>query len=137
VPAGRLPPSDPRAHAPSNAPDSATAARAIVAILENRDLDSVDAAVAEDYVDHQGLGEREIRGRDGFREVVQAVHYYADVRVTVEDIVAEGDRAAVRLRWHGVDDSGEQVVRETLDLLRFVDGRLVEHWGAELPRRPS
>jgi predicted SnoaL-like aldol condensation-catalyzing enzyme len=54
--------------------------------------------------------------------------------VTVEDIVAEGDKAAIRLRWHGVDDSGEQVTRETLDLLRFVDGRLAEHWGADLPK---
>lgn len=54
--------------------------------------------------------------------------------MTVEDIVAEGDKAAIKLRWHGVDDSGEQVIRETLDLLRFVDGRLAEHWGAELPK---
>ena len=130
--AGRLPPNDHRPHAPSGAPDSAGAARAIVAILETRDLDSVDAAVAADY--HQGLGEREIRGREGFREVIEAVHYYAGVHVTVEDIVAEGDKAAIRLRWHGVDDSGEQVIRETLDLLRFVDGRLAEHWGAELPK---
>jgi predicted SnoaL-like aldol condensation-catalyzing enzyme len=134
VQAGRLPPNDHRPDAPSGAPDSAGAARAIVAILETRDLDSVDAAVAADYVDHQGLGEREIRGREGFREVVEAVHYYADVRVSVEDIVAERDMAAVRLRWHGADASGEQVIRETLDLLRFVDGRLAEHWGAELPK---
>ena len=54
--AGRLPPNDHRPDAPSGAPDSAGAARAIVAILETRDLDSVDAAVAADYVGiHQGL----------------------------------------------------------------------------------
>jgi hypothetical protein len=38
-------------HPPAR-PDSTGAARAIVAILETRDLDSVDAAVAADYVDH-------------------------------------------------------------------------------------
>jgi hypothetical protein len=27
------------------------------------------------------------------------------------------------------------VERETLDLLRFVEGRLAEHWGAELVSR--
>ena len=59
--AGRLPPNDHRPDAPSGAPDSTGAARAIVAILETRDLDSVDAAVAADYVDLHGLGEREIR----------------------------------------------------------------------------
>jgi hypothetical protein len=57
-------------HPPAH-PTPRGAARAIVAILETRALDSVDAAVAADYVDHQGLGEREIRGREGFREVVR------------------------------------------------------------------
>jgi hypothetical protein len=63
VQAGRLPPNDHRPDAPFGAPDSAGTARAIVAILETRELDSVAAAVAADYVDYQGLGEREIRGR--------------------------------------------------------------------------
>jgi predicted SnoaL-like aldol condensation-catalyzing enzyme len=59
------------------------------------------------------------------------------VRVTIEDIVTAQDKAAVRLRWHGLNPSGRIVIRETLDLLRFVEGRLVEHWGAELFRRES
>jgi hypothetical protein len=112
--------------------DAEAAARVIVDILATGDLDAVSAAVAEGYVDHQGLGGVEVRGWHGFRRVVEAVHESSDVRVTIEDIVAAGDTAALRLRWHGRNPTGQTVTRETLELLRFVDGRLVEHWGAEL-----
>ena len=106
--------------------------RAIVEIFATGDLDAVSSAVADDY-----LGDLEIRGPHGFRQVVEAVHTRSDVRVTIEDIVAAEDKAAVRLRWHGINPSGGTVIRETLDLLRFAEGRLVEHWGAEIFRHES
>ena len=115
--------------------DAEAAARAIIDILATGDLDAVSSAVAEEYIDHQGLGDVEIRGLHGFRRVVEAVHTSSDVRVTIEDIVAAEDKAALRLRWHGINRAGRTVTRETLDLLRFADGRLIEHWGAELFRR--
>jgi predicted ester cyclase len=120
-------------HQPMN--DAEAAARAIIDILATGDLDTVSSAVAEEYIDHQGLGDVEIRGQHGFRRVVEAVHKSSDVRVTIEDIVAAGDKAALRLRWQGINRAGRTVTRETLELLRFVDGRLIEHWGAELRLR--
>lgn len=88
-----------------------------------------------EYIDHQGLGDVEIRGLHGFRRVVEAVHTSSDVCVTIEDIVAAEDKAALRLRRYGINRAGRTVTRETLDLLRFADDRLIEHWGAELFRR--
>jgi len=100
---------------------------AIVDIFATGNLDAISSTVAEEYVDHQGLGDIEIRGPQGFRQVVEAVRKYFDIRVTIEDIVTAQDKVAVRLRWHEIDPSGRTVTRETLDLLRFVEGRLVEH----------
>jgi ketosteroid isomerase-like protein len=117
--------------------DAEAAARVIIDILATGDLDTVSSAVAEEYIDHQGLGDVEIRGQHGFRRIVEAVHTSSDVRVTIEDIVAAEDKAALRLGWHGINRAGRTVTRETLDLLRFADGRLIEHWGAELFRRES
>jgi hypothetical protein len=117
--------------------DAEAAARAIIGILATGDLEAVSSAVAEEYIDHQGLGDVEMRGRHGFRRVVEAVHQSSDVRVTIEDFVAAEDRAALRLRWQGINRAGRTVTRETLELLRFADGRLIEHWGAELFRRES
>jgi ketosteroid isomerase-like protein len=117
--------------------DAEAAARAVIDILATGDLDAVSSLVAEDYIDHQGLGDAEIRGLRGFRRVVAAVQESSDVRVTIEDIVAAEDKAALRLGWHGINRAGRTVTLETLDLLRFADGRLIEHWGAELFRRES
>ena len=120
---------------PKSMNDPAAAARAIIGILATGDLEAVSSAVAEEYIDHQGLGDVELRGRHGFRRVVEAVHQASEVRVTIEDIVAAEGKAVLRLRWHGIDRAGRTVTRETLELLRFADGRLIEHWGAELFRR--
>jgi predicted ester cyclase len=112
--------------------------RAIVEIFTTGDLAAIPSVIAADYVDHQGLGDIEIRGPDGFRQVVLAARRSRDLRVTIEDIVAAQDKAAVRLRWERSDpSSGKTVTRETLELLRFEQGRLVEHWGAEIPRRET
>jgi predicted ester cyclase len=112
--------------------DSAEAARTIVQFFASGDLSSLTAAIADDYVDHQGLGGVEIRGQDGFRQVVEAARQHAGLKVTIEDLVAMDDKVALRLRWTGFDIEGRSVARETLDLLRFTEGRLAEHWGAGL-----
>ena len=109
--------------------------RKIVEIFDNGAFDLIPSVIAHEYVDHQGLGEQEIRGPDGFREVVEAARRDEGVHVTVEDLVADDERAAVRLRWYGVDQAGVVVTRETLDMLRFANGRLVEHWGSLLFRQ--
>jgi predicted ester cyclase len=109
--------------------------RKIVEIFDTGAFELIPSLIAPEYVDHQGLGEQEIRGPDGFRAVVEAVRRYEGVHVTVEDLVADEERAAARLRWYGVNQAGVVVTRETLDLLRFADGRLVEHWGSQLFRQ--
>ena len=106
--------------------------RKIVEIFDRGAFDLIPLLIASEYVDHQGLGEREIRGPDGFREVVEAARRDEGVHVTVEDLVADEEKAAVRLRWYGVNQAGVVVTRETLDMLRFADGRLIEHWGSIL-----
>jgi SnoaL-like polyketide cyclase len=108
--------------------------RKIVEIFDNGAFDLIPSVIAPEYVDHQGLGEQEIRGPDGFRRVVEAARDEG-VHVTVEDLVADEEKAAVRLLWYGVNQAGVVVLRETLDLLRFANGRLIEHWGSQLFRR--
>jgi hypothetical protein len=88
--------------------DPEAAARAIIDILATGDLDAVSSAVAEGYIDHQGLGDVEIRWWHGFRRVVAAVHPSSDVRIRIEDIVAAEDKAALRLGWHGINAPGER-----------------------------
>ena len=88
--------------------DPAAAARVIIDILATGDLEAVSSAVAGEYIDHQGPGDVEIRGLHGFRRVVAAVHQSSDVRVTIEDLVAAEDKAALRLRWQGINRADER-----------------------------
>jgi predicted ester cyclase len=64
------------------------------------------------------------------------VDAFPDLRLTVEDAVAEGDLVAQRIRFEGTHTGEFQGLPPTqrkviffgLELNRFVDGRVAEHW---------
>ena len=99
-------------------------------------IERLEDSRAEEYIDHRPGRYRDWRAAR-IPSVVAAVHTSSDMRIRIEDIVAAEDKAALRVGWHGINRAGRTVTRETLDLLRFADGRLIEHWGAELFRRES
>ena len=108
--------------------------QSMVCAFATGDVSNVDALVAATYLDHQGLGGGAIRGPAGFRQVVAAARRAVpNLDVTIEDLIAEGDRVAARLRWHGTQAAdGATVNRETIDIVRFAQGQAVEHWGIQL-----
>ena len=107
--------------------------RKMVETFSTGNLSDADSIIAKGYVDHQGLSaDTEIAGSLGFRQVViMARSAYSNLLVEIRDLISEGDRVAVRLRWRGVA-AGRQVDRETIDIVRFKQGQAVEHWGARL-----
>jgi len=61
------------------------------------DLSQVDALVAPEYVGAQGD-----RGPAGFKAVVVGLRAaFPDLHYTIDDLVADGDRVAVRWHWTG------------------------------------
>jgi predicted ester cyclase len=67
----------------------------------NGNLDALDRIVTADWVSHepnQGQGE----GRQGLKDFIGLVHKSVpDVKATVEDMIEEGDKIAVRLTIAG------------------------------------
>jgi steroid delta-isomerase-like uncharacterized protein len=61
----------------------------------------------------------------------------SDIRSTAEDMVAEGDKVAVRWTWGGthkgelmgIPPTGKQVTITGISILRIVGGKIVEEWG--------
>jgi steroid delta-isomerase-like uncharacterized protein len=61
---------------------------------------------------------------------------FPDIRYTVEDLIAEGDRVAIRWRWsgthrapfRGIPVSQKQVSDSGIAIYRFQDGRIVQTW---------
>ena len=106
--------------------------RAMVRMFATGDVASALQVVSDEYHDHQGLRGVEIRGPEGFCRVVDAARgSIQDLRVTIEDLIAEGDSVAARIRWQGRTQSGDTVDRETIDIVRVRSGHAVEHWGAQ------
>ena len=62
---------------------------------------------------------------------------FPDVRSTIDDLVAEGDRVAFRMTmrgthrgaFRGVAPTGAAVEIGVVDVVRVEGGRLAEHWG--------
>lgn len=88
--------------------------------------------IAPSYVDHQGRSGSPLRGPAGFQEVVAAANRSVTPEVRVEDVIVDATRVSARLRWTFASPGGaDHVERETIEIVRVVDGQAVEHWGAE------
>jgi len=65
------------------------------------DLGLLGELVSPDYVGPQGS-----RGPAGFTEIVGLRIAFPDIHYTIEDIVAEDDKVAVRWTWSGTHQAG-------------------------------
>jgi len=102
--------------------------------------ETIDELLAPDGVAH-GLGDTEVdvRGPGEFKPFVRNLRgSLPDVRMTVEDLVAEGDRVAVRLSVEGthrganfgVAPTGRRIRIAGIVLVRIAGGKIVEGWNS-------
>jgi steroid delta-isomerase-like uncharacterized protein len=88
-----------------------------------------------------GLGDTDVpvRGPEEFKVFLRNMRgAIPDVRITVEDLLSEGDKVAVRLVLEGthkgpglgVAPTGQPVRVAGIVLVRFQDGRIVEGWNS-------
>lgn len=113
------------------------ARREIEEVFNAGDFDAVHELYAAEYVGHDPALPEPIRGLTGVKEQVSGYRAaFPDLRLTAEDIVAEGD--LVVTRWtavgthdgelFGVAPTGRQVTVTGISMARIVDDRIVEDW---------
>jgi len=99
------------------------------------DLSVIDEIIAPEVVGHSAG--KTFRGADALRQRARALRaVYSDVRITVEDQIAEGDKALVRWTFRGrhtgeimgAKPTGKEVVATGMNLFRLDDGRIEEIW---------
>jgi steroid delta-isomerase-like uncharacterized protein len=107
--------------------------------LANRgNMAAADELVAADVVEHEEPPPGTPLGREGVKHFFTMLRAaFPDIRIAVEDQIAEGDKVVSRVmcrgthrgEFMGVPSTGRQVVYEAIDIVRIVDGQIVEHWG--------
>jgi len=104
------------------------------AVINWFDPDAIRTQVADDYFDHQ-TG-RAMSANDVICHAMALHDAFADLSVTLADMIAEGDRVAVRATWRGVHagtfrglpPTGKSFVFTGMVFWRVRDGRVAERW---------
>jgi steroid delta-isomerase-like uncharacterized protein len=103
--------------------------------LHQGNLAIIDQIFAPAFVDHstpdQPTGPAGVK--DYFNQIRSG---FPDMRVVLEDLIAEKDRVVVRTSWRGtnlgtyegVPPTGRRVTRTLIQIFRVVDGQIVEEW---------
>jgi steroid delta-isomerase-like uncharacterized protein len=107
-------------------------------VFNERDDAAQADVLAQDYVAHApvSLEPTPLDSEGWTRFLAGFVEGFPDLQLTVEDAVAEGDLVAQRVRFagthtgefQGLPPTHRKVTFSGLELNRFVDGRVAEHW---------
>lgn len=107
--------------------------RVIDEIVNNGDLSLTDEVLASNYVYH--FPTHDISGPEGFKEFVTMMRTaFPDLHVTIEDLIAEGDKVAARVimrgtfkgELNGKAPTGRKLVFSEAVFVRFENGKEVE-----------
>jgi len=99
-------------------------------------LDVIDELYATDIVYHSSTG-RDIRGIKNYKQHVSEFYSaFPDLHFTIDDMVAEGDKVAVRLTatgtnkgaFRGIPPTNKKVTVWEIQIDRIAGGKIVEGW---------
>jgi predicted ester cyclase len=100
------------------------------------DVSVVDQVTAPGFQEHQfGVNPP---NADGVKKAIAELHTsISDMSYTVEHVAADGDMVWMHVRSYGKQTgplgpfppTGKSFVIDVIDIARFKDGKIVEHWG--------
>lgn len=119
----------------STAENKALIRRVFDEALNAGNLPLLDQLFASDFVDN--ATPEQIPGPQGVKAYFQSVRTgFPDMRVTLDDLIAEGDKVVVRTTWRGthtgtyegIVPTGKTVTRKMIQIFRVADGKIQEEW---------
>lgn len=119
--------------------NKATTRRVFEEFFTAGNLDLAAELFSPDLVQHHPDEPYETRGPDGIRERITGWRTaFPDLSTSIEDLIAEGDRVAIRSMARGTNSgefmgapaTGEQIAMEWESIYRFEDGKVTEMWDA-------
>src|SRR5215208_8519377 len=111
--------------------------RRYFSVFEQGNIDLLDELLAPDYVNHTPATPELPTGPEGVKEVVSMFRSaMPDLRVVVEDMIAESDKVATRYTLEGthegelfgVPPTSQRLSIKSMTVERVSEGRIQDHW---------
>jgi steroid delta-isomerase-like uncharacterized protein len=116
--------------------NKAVVRRFIDEVQNKKNMDVFDELNADDFVNLSAPPGMPADKAGGKMYLGGFLSAFPDSQVTVDDMIAEGDRVATKKtftgthtgEFMGIPASGNRVTLQFVDILRLRDGRIIEHW---------
>lgn len=115
---------------------------ALYAVADTGRLEDVETFFSPDFIDHNANSSRSTGDTDRNRMIAAFREFQAgfpDTRHTLHDVIAEGDRVALRVSAEGTHTgtafghaaTGGRFRNDSIVIYRIEDGRIAEKWSRE------
>lgn len=108
-------------------------------VFNKRNLAAIDDIVAPDQIDHT-LPPNMPATTVGTKQAIDMyLKAFPDLHITIDDMIAEGDKVAVRFTSRGIQrgtfaglpPTGRRMTVSSFLIARIADGKIVEQWGLD------
>ena len=101
--------------------------------VNKRNAAVIHKNMAADFYDHDGPDGKPA-GIDGNEQFMLGLYKrMPDLHLTIEDMIAEGDKVVCRNIWRWTDPSGKNMQFHGFVLWRFEGGKIAERWATVTP----
>ncbi len=106
-------------------------------VVNRGDLSLVDELLAPDHVEHELLAGVK-PGREGVKQLFAGLREaFPNLKTSVDDLLADGNKVVARVtmsgtqarEFMGIPATGKSFRITVIDIMKFDDGRITEHWG--------
>jgi steroid delta-isomerase-like uncharacterized protein len=118
--------------------NKALARRFIEELFNQGNTSAADEILALDFVEREQLPPGIPNNREGVKVLATMLRSaFPDLKATIEDTIAEGDKVVIRMTWSGthkgefmgIPPTGKRVSIGVIDVIHMDGGKFVEHWG--------
>jgi steroid delta-isomerase-like uncharacterized protein len=122
---------------PSNQKNAKLVRDFVETVKNQRQLEKLGDFFSADYVEHNATVASFGKGVEGYKVFLgHLFSAFPDDKLTIEQLVSEGDRVAYRATetgthhaiFLGIPATGKQATWTEIQFFRIQDGKIVEHW---------
>jgi predicted ester cyclase len=110
----------------------------ILKAFDEGNVDALDSFIVANPIDHSMPPDIKTSGIEAVKEMSKAQKAaFPDIKTTINTMMAEGDMVMVYFTSEGTNSgpfmgkpaTGKKIKTEGVDIIKFKDGKAVEHWG--------